>query len=314
MTQPKPLRLSVPISSALVREAGYRHLLDVARMAEDSGVDDLTMGEHVVLSPKGHQAGPMAGAYPSDTPWLEPLTTFAALAAVTTRIRFLTMILIAPLRPAGLLAKTAATVDQLSEGRLVLGVSTSWHREEYEMLGADFANRGQVMEDMIGACQALWREMPADYESPTLSFRDIACNPGPYRSEGIPVWFGSHLSPRTVRRVAKLGSGWSANGETPERVKEGVAQIKAAMAANGRDPSILEVPGPLPQLDAQGQRVAPRSGVKPDLAKTLEQIPALREFGYTSFNFGLAQWVGSVGEAEPFLKELGQRFGAYRTP
>src|SRR5947209_6788327 len=147
-------------------------LFDVARMAEDAGVDDLGLSEHVVMAHRPAKYGPRSAPHHFDEPWPEPLTTLAALAAVTRRVRLISTIVIAPLRPPVLLAKQAATVHALSGGRFVLGVSTSWHEEEYAALGVPFRERGARLDDLIGACRALWASTPASFESPSIAFED----------------------------------------------------------------------------------------------------------------------------------------------
>src|SRR5207237_1783610 len=109
--------------------------------------------------------------------WLEPLTLLTAVAAITSTIRLATGILIAPLRPAVLLAKTAATLDVLSGGRLELGVGTGWQQEEFEALGVSYEDRWQRTDDAIAACRVLWRDLPSTFESSTLSFHGFFCAP-----------------------------------------------------------------------------------------------------------------------------------------
>src|SRR3954452_14948302 len=121
----------------------WRTLLDIARAAEDAGVERIVVTDHVVL---GYGTDAYSwGRFPTapDGPWLEPLTCLTAIAAVTERLRLATGILIAPLRPAAVLAKTVATLDVMSGGRVDLGVGVGWHREEYDALGLDFKARGR---------------------------------------------------------------------------------------------------------------------------------------------------------------------------
>src|SRR5690606_7793795 len=120
----------------------WRRLVDLARIAEDTGCDRVVVVDHVVM---GRNTDAYRwGRFPTgpDAPWLEPLTVLSAMAAVTRELRLATGILIAPLRPPALLAKTAATLDVISEGRLELGVGIGWQKEEYAALGLDWADRG----------------------------------------------------------------------------------------------------------------------------------------------------------------------------
>src|SRR5215212_9425519 len=121
----------VPIPStrpdgSLFHSRNLPALLDLARMAEDLGADDLAISEHVVMAHRPDKYGPGSAPHRFDEPWPEPLTTLAAMAAVTRRVRLISAIVIAPLRPPVLLAKQSATVHALSAGRFVMGVSTSW--------------------------------------------------------------------------------------------------------------------------------------------------------------------------------------------
>ncbi len=217
----------------------YR-LLDVARQADELGVDYLDTTDHVIM---GSVMPPSHGWLPEhlDMPQTEPLTLLAAMAGVTTRVKLLSAIVIAPLRPAGLLAKTGATLHALSRGRFVMGVSTSWQKDEYDLLGVPFENRGQVLEDHIGACRALWESAPAHFESPTISFSGMYCQPRPAPGERIPVWFGGKVTPRLIRRLVNLGDGWmpyGGLGMNLEQKAEAIKLLQERFAAAGRDPGI----------------------------------------------------------------------------
>lgn len=126
-------------------------VLDVARTADDFGIHQLALPDHVVMGSRLDRY-PFAERfpYPPEEPWLEPLTTLAAVAGATQRVRLATSILVAPLRPAVLLAKAAATLDVLSAGRLDLGVGAGWQPEEFDAAGAHFAGRGEALDDIAG--------------------------------------------------------------------------------------------------------------------------------------------------------------------
>ena len=240
----------VPIPStrpdgSLYDSSNLTRLFDFARVAETLGVDDIGMSEHVVMAHRPDKYGPTSAPHRFDEPWPEPLTTFAALAAVTQRVRFISTIVIAPLRPAVLLAKQAATVHALSNGRFVMGVSVSWHEEEYAALGVPFHERGARLDDLVGACRALWASVPASYHSKSVAFDDLICVPNPGNADAIPIWYGAAYSPRLVRRVAQSGAGWMPFvGPEPkplEKMRRGTDEILEAMTKIGRDTSKLEV-------------------------------------------------------------------------
>ena len=247
----------------------WRRLLDLARAAEDAGVDRIVVPEHVVLG--AHTDAYPWGRFPSppEAPWLDPLVVLSAIAGVTSTLRLGTGILVAPVRPAVVLAKAVATLDVISGGRVDLGVGTGWQREELEAAGATFDQRGQALTDTVAACRALWTELPATFTSPTVSFSEIYCSPQPVQRP-LPVWFSGSATGRNVRRIAALGDGWiPIMGSAPDAVASGVASVRAALVDAGRDPDALSVRVPVPPVRDDGGAVdmpATMAGVQPLIA------------------------------------------------
>ncbi|HEV7680397.1 MAG TPA: TIGR03619 family F420-dependent LLM class oxidoreductase [Candidatus Dormibacteraeota bacterium] len=273
-------------------------LLELARAAEDAGIDQVVLSEHVTLAHviTGHPGSSGHFPFPGDEQYPEPLVTLAAIAAVTSRVRLSTNILIAPLRPAVLLAKMAATVDCLSGGRLELGVGTGWHEEEYAALGVPMEGRVARLDDTLRACKAMWRNRPASFSSATVSFQDMYCSPGPVHDD-IPLWIGGSTTRGMARRVVELGTGWSPmGGNNPAEVAEGRALIAQACAEAGRDPASVGVRVSIfPPRDA-----TPANRV----ARMLESVPALLEAGVTVIQVPAPQLAGSVDEAREVLAEV----------
>jgi probable F420-dependent oxidoreductase len=208
-TRPPSLSVTLTNYGTLFEDpADWHRLTDLAKMAEEAGVDRILLTDHVVMGKRtdAYPWGPFP--FPPELPWLEPLSVISAMAAVTSRIRFSTKILIAPLRPAPLLAKTLATMDVLSRGRMEIGVSTGWQREEYEASGVEWDRRGQLLTDTMAACRVLWRDAPASFTSESFSFEDVWCRPKPLQEGGIPIWFAGGLHPRNIDRLCRLGDGW----------------------------------------------------------------------------------------------------------
>jgi probable F420-dependent oxidoreductase len=240
--------------------------------------------------------GPTTAPHHFDEPWPEPLTTLAALAAVTSRVRLISTVVIAPLRPPVFLAKQAATVHALSAGRFVMGVSTSWQEEEYAALGVPFHERGSRLDDLIGACRALWGPTPASYASRSVSFEDLISIPRPASVDDIPIWYGASLSPRLVRRVVRDGSGWMPFiGPEPkplEMIARGTRLIKEGFVAAGRDPSALEISC---LLLARGR----------PLAQALdEDVPRLIEAGATHLRVQASMFCDSLEAVPEFVDDL----------
>jgi probable F420-dependent oxidoreductase len=200
----------------------------------------LIVSDHVVLGPD--VADYPWGTFPTgpDGAWLEPLTVLTAVAAVTSRVRLATGILIAPLRPAAVLAKTVATLDQLSGGRVDLGVGTGWQRAEYDAVGLDFDRRGTLLTETMTTCRALWEgRVP-----------DVYCEPRPVQTR-LPVWFSGTLHDRNVARIVELGDGWiPIMGASVDEIRAGAARLRDAFAAAGRDPAEFRVQASARDLDA----------------------------------------------------------------
>jgi probable F420-dependent oxidoreductase len=236
-----------------------RAIVDAAKVTEDSGVEELVIGDHVAMGEQTHRYpyGPFAWPYEEfitrtddpqitpDEPWPETLVMLTAIAMATSTIRIGTGVLLTPLRPAVLLAKSIATIDQLSGGRVELGVGIGWQPEEYECQGLDWDARWRLFDDGIRACRVLWRDVPATFHSETVNFDRLYCVPQPAQ-ERVPIWYGSAARPATARRIAELGDGWFplTITEAPD-VAEGAAMIGEAMTAAGRDPAELRIRVPL---------------------------------------------------------------------
>jgi probable F420-dependent oxidoreductase len=248
--------------------ADFRALVALAHAADEAGVDRLVVSDHVVLGP--HLDAYRWGRFPTEPggPWLEPLSCLTAFAAVTRRVRLSTGILIAPLRRAPLLAKTVATLDVLSGGRVDLGVGVGWQREEYDALGLEFDARGRLLEDTIGACRALWTELPASYASRSVTFAEVYCSPPPAQRP-LPVWFAGTLNERNLRRIASLGDGWiPIMGASLDDIRDGATLLRATI---GHD---VDVQAPLSPVRSDDKSL--------DVAATMRQVPDLAAAGVTN--------------------------------
>jgi probable F420-dependent oxidoreductase len=275
----------------------WGRLLDLAVVADQAGVDTVVVVDHVVLG--GDLSGYPYGPFPTapDGPWLEPLTCLAAIAGRTTRVRLMTGVLIAPLRPPALLAKTAATLDVISGGRLDLGVGTGWLAKEYEAAGLDFAERGRLLDDLLDACAALWRGGPTDFESPRLRFADVYCEPRPAQEGGVPFWIGGDLHRRNLARLTRRASGWIPSPTARrEDIAAGIETLDAALVAAGRDPGEVRVRIGLP--------------LRPEDPAPLGRLEEVRRLGATDFFVSLSRACPDPEAAPEFLAGLGAAFRA----
>ena len=296
------LQISVTVSG-LGRLFGreLHGLVETARIADDLGIDQIAVADHLAMGPRTDRYPYGRFPLPEDEPWPEPLVTLAAMAGATRRIRLATGILIAPLRPALLLAKSAATLDVLSGGRLDLGVGVGWQREEYEASGVPFEGRYARLDDTLRACRALWRDAPADFASPTVRFQALRSEPRPLQPGGPPLWFGVAATERGVRRMAELADGWMPMESGPAALREGLSRIRAACAAAGRDPAGFGVRAHAPVFFEKGRGA--------DLDRALAALPELADAGATAASFALAVYARAPGEVRPFLERLARGSG-----
>jgi probable F420-dependent oxidoreductase len=272
-------------------------LIDFAKRAEDAGIDQIAMTDHLAIGPHTERYPYGAFPFPNDEPWPEPLLTLAAMAGATRRIRLATAVLIAPLRPALLLAKSLATLDVLSGGRVDLGVGTGWQKEEFAASGVPFEARAARMDDVLRACRVLWRDAPASFQSPTVSFDDLWCIPRPVQPGGVPIWFGVPPTPRNVARVVEMGVGWVPVGTDLDALASGARVLRDAFAAAGRDPAMLGVRANVPFAIGADGRV--------DLDRSIaEGIPRASEAGATIAALPIAAYVRRRDDLPALLKRL----------
>jgi probable F420-dependent oxidoreductase len=285
MTTP---RLSVGVRTFSAEDpGGWESLLERARLLDRAGVDRLLVSDHVVFGERldaygnPETGGVTGGVQPTgpDGHWLEPLTTLAVIAGTTSRIRLATNILIAALRRPVVLAKSAATLDVLSGGRLDLGVGIGWQREEYEAAGLDFERRGRLLDETLEVCQTLWRESSASYRSDALQFDAIHQMPKPLQPGGVPLWISGRLNAAVVRRLARFGSGWIPWGDDANDLGSSLPRLRSMLEEAGRDAAGLEVAGQLPMVrDDHGEL---------DVDATMAAVPELVEAGVTDFRVSL---------------------------
>ena len=306
----RPAQLSTSLRTFTAEDTGdWSGLVEFARAADQAGIDRLVLSDHVVfgehLDAYGDPSvgGSAGGRQPTgpDGSWLEPLATIAHLTAVTSRTRFATGILLAALRRPVVLAKTAATIDVLSGGRLDLGVGVGWQREEYEAAGLPFEGRGRLLNHTIEVCQTLWRNETANYESDELSFSHIHQMPKPTQAGGVPIWVSGTVNGRSMDRLARYGSGWIPWGDDAADVAGGIARMRAAVAARHRDPGDIGVVGTLVPVRNADKNI--------DLAQTMAAVPAFRQAGVTDFRINLAAPSGQAALTD----YLGEVVAAFRS-
>jgi probable F420-dependent oxidoreductase len=173
-------------------------VVDVARAVEAAGWDGMAFTEHPApgarwLEAGGHQT-------------LDPFVALAAAGAVTERIKLLTYLAVVPYRNPLMLAKTATSVDRVSNGRFILGAGTGYLKGEFRALGADFDERNEVFDEALAVMPLHWSGKPFSFEGKRFTAKDSIARPAPIQ-QPIPIWLGGN-SKLTLRRVAASCQGW----------------------------------------------------------------------------------------------------------
>ena len=286
-----------------------RGLVRIAVEAEEAGFDAVMVSEHVVMG-RGADAGglpanprdyALVGNQDPTTPWPDPLLLLAAIAPATSRLRLIAGAVIPPLRHPLLIAKQLATLDLLSEGRLIVQPTVSWHRVEYEALGVSFERRGELLDEHLAAWSALWGEGPASFEGEHYRFSDVYLEPKPFRPEGPVLWFGgSSVHDRLLRRLVRYGSGFNPLGASAPGELE---RLALAMAEAGRDIGELEMLGGTRGSFPDARSVA-------DLDRALESIPDQVARGFTTICIKPSQFIDDRSQIGAFCRDVVERVTA----
>ena len=228
-------------------EIGFLHiataisgdLAALARRAEDIGYDSLWIPEHPVIPIERKTPYLLGGELPEHYGrWTDPFIALSMAAAVTTRLKLATGICLLPERETLVTAKTIASLDLYSRGRVMLGIGAGWLREETELFGADFLTRWQRMREMTEAMRVLWTEDAPRYSGKQIRFPAVRCEPKPHQPGGPPFLLGGH-GEKALQRVARSYDGWCPIVMDAESFAREAAELKEMMRAEGRDPSRL---------------------------------------------------------------------------
>jgi alkanesulfonate monooxygenase SsuD/methylene tetrahydromethanopterin reductase-like flavin-dependent oxidoreductase (luciferase family) len=280
-----------------------RQIVRMAAEAEAEGVDAVMLSEHLVLGASagalGRPDNPREYAAPGnqapETPWPDSIVLGSAIASATTRLRIVLGAIIAPLRHPIALAHQLAALDLLSEGRLVVQPTVSWHPEEYAALGVPWSTRGARLDEHLAAWSVLWRDTPASFSGEHYAFEDVYMEPKPARPQGPALWFGGiRLSPFIIRRLVAHGQGFHPFGQPSA---EELAALREAMAGAGRSYESLEVVGGLRPVFETPDRPA-------DVASAFDGVAWQIEQGYNTFCFNPSQYVDDVTKVPALCRQL----------
>ncbi len=218
-------------------------LAHLAVTAEKCGVESLWTVEHVVI-PQGYQSpypysksGKIPGGEDVSIP--DPLIPLGFVAALTSKVKLATGILILPQRHPLYVAKEVATLDVLSHGRIILGIGSGWLKEEFDALGLDFRQRGARTDEAIQAMRAVWNDNPSSYHGKHFNFGPLMSFPKPIQ-KGVPIHVGGH-SPAAARRAGRFGDGFFPAIGDHAKLKELFGIMRDVAHKAGRNPDAIEL-------------------------------------------------------------------------
>lgn len=257
-------------------------LIDLAVRAEEGGFASVWTSEHLInLAYVRARIGD--GAY------YHPLAILSAIASRTSRILLGTSVIVVPFHNPFDIAKYVATLDQISRGRVILGVGVGNVKDEFDVLGIPWEKRGAITDEALDVIRALWTQHEAQHAGNRWQFSSIHTSPKPYRDRRVPIWVGG-MSAAASKRAIRVGDGWHPTGITPSELKEQCAEIRALAEAAGRDPAKIEICMRFNVAldDVEVTELELRSTVKgADMGRAIEVVEQFRDAGATHFIFAL---------------------------
>lgn len=302
----------LPISG---RAAGSATLTEAAREAEALGYDSVWAADRIVIPWEIKTPYPYSEEQqfivPPDRPFLEPLSCLAFLAGRTERIILGMSVLVLPYRHPLYWAKVATTIDHLSNGRLILGVGVGWMAEEFEALGAQFKDRGNLSDEQLEFISVLWRQDRVRFEGRYYRSDDIAFYPKPLQKPRIPIWVGGEGA-RAQRRAAEYGDAWFPYFVriTPRELARRFENVRSHAAKAGRKPDEIRFACCLPievSRDPVAQEEDRLRGTPEQLAQALVRY---REIGveHIALQFMVPHWPERRAQIERFAREVMPEF------
>ena len=262
--------------------------------AEELGFESVLAGDHVLLPTGGTNQYPYTadGSFsrPADEPFLETMTMLGYMAACTDTIKLGSTVIILPYRNPLVQAKMFASLDVLTDGRMICGVGVGWLEKEFDTLGVPYAERGPMSDEFLEIFKTLWTQAHPEFHGNYYDIEGIQFYPKPVQQPHIPIWVGGHSRP-ALRRVARYGDCWHTTRQTPDFVAQNLPYLREQAERAGRDPASISISLKrslhFTDLDATEEEASVRTGgvVIATTQEVIDDVYYCRELGINQLTY-----------------------------
>ena len=281
-----------------------------ASQAEAYGFDSVWAADRIIIPRQIATSYPYSKdqqfIVPADRPFLEPLSCLAFLAGQTTRISLGMSVLVLPYRHPLYWAKIAVTIDQLSKGRLIMGIGVGWMEEEFRAMGVPFRERGAIADEQLRVVSELWTQDRCGFAGHYYQFEEVAFLPKPVK-EKIPIWVGGEGT-RAQRRAGELGDAWFPYFVkiTPEELVARFENVRHWATQAKRDPERVSLSCCLP-IEIADEAVTPEEGyLKGNCEQICELLESYARAGvqHLALQFMVPHWPERTRQIEAFALKV----------
>ena len=294
----KPMRFGVNFTPHS-RIGDPRRMVEMARWLEHLGFNHISLGEHYLV--------PVETIDTLDPCWYDNFAMAGAIGMVTRRLRVVFGVVLMPLHQPIMLAKSIATADCLTGGRLTVGVGLGWVKADFDAMGIPFSERAARTEDYLLACKALWSGEVHSYAGRFTSFSNVVSDPLPLQKPHPPIWMGG-AADVSVKRAARFGDGYQAFGGPFSRMQELAAQMRVELEKVGRDPDKFDYVFTYDLGEAMSLHLT-QAGAKggnmilgPEPARAMDQIAEAQRSGFNHLT------IRTFGKDEAEIRDRLQQF------
>jgi probable F420-dependent oxidoreductase len=247
--------------------AEKNEIVNIATSAEELGFDSIWVSDHIVIPDTHHGFGDV---------FYEPIVTLSYLASITKNIKLGSSVITLPYRNPVVLAKMVSTLDELSGGRVILGIGAGWLEKEFQALGVPYSDRGEMTDEFLKVLKTLWTKGNPSFNGKYFNFSDIKFLPKPIQKPYPPIWIGGG-SDKAIERAVTYGDGWHPVGLTPEKLKERLNHLNKLLKNQKRESFVISLRR---NLEINNDKaISPDDTLRGSIEKIVKGIKDYKELG-----------------------------------